>query len=171
MRKQLGLWYAEPEWDDARTFTMMSGEEVKKGEALFPRLDIDKELEELDKLSGAEKNIPLKLKDEIVYDDFEKLDLRVGTIVSAEKHPKADKLLVFQVKMDTETRQVISGVAEYFKPEDCVGKKVVVVANLAPRKLRGMESKGMLLFADDTLNGKNGLAFVTTEADDGNPVT
>ncbi|MDO4859587.1 MAG: methionine--tRNA ligase [Bacillota bacterium] len=171
MRKQLGLWYAEPEWDDARTFTMMSGEEVKKGEALFPRLDIDKELEELDKLSGAEKNIPLELKDEIVYDDFEKLDLRVGTIVSAEKHPKADKLLVFQVKMDTETRQVISGVAEYFKPEDCVGKKVVVVANLAPRKLRGMESKGMLLFADDTLNGKNGLAFVTTEADDGNPVT
>ena len=171
MRKQLGLWYADPEWDDAREFMMMSGEEVKKGEALFPRLDIDKELEELDKISGAEKNIPLELKDEITYDDFDKLDLRVGTIISAEKHPKADKLLVFQVKMDTETRQVISGVAEYFKPEDCVGKKVVVVANLAPRKLRGMESKGMLLFADDTLNGKNGLAFVTTEADDGNPVT
>ena len=171
MRKQLGLWYAEPEWDDARTFMMMSGEEVKKGEPLFPRLDIEKELDELDQMSGAEKNIPLELKDEIVYDDFDKLDLRVGTILSAEKHPKADKLLVFQVKMDTETRQIISGVAQYFKPEDCVGKKVVVVANLAPRKLRGLESKGMILFADDALNGKDGLAFVTTEAEDGNPVT
>lgn len=171
MRKQLGLWYAEPEWDDARTFMMMSGEEVKKGDPLFPRLDIEKELEELDQMSGKEKNIPLELKDEIVYDDFDKLDLRVGTIVSAEKHPKADKLLVFQVKMDTETRQIISGVAQYFKPEDCVGKKVVVVANLAPRKLRGLESKGMILFADDQLNGKDSLAFVTTEADDGNPVT
>ena len=150
---------------------MMSGEEVKKGDPLFPRLDIEKELEELDQMSGKEKNIPLELKDEIVYDDFDELDLRVGTIVSAEKHPKADKLLVFQVKMDTETRQIISGVAQYFKPEDCVGKKVVVVANLAPRKLRGLESKGMILFADDQLNGKDSLAFVTTEADDGNPVT
>ena len=172
IRKQMGLWYAEPVWEDALVFDMMNGEQVKKGEAIFPRLDIEKELEELAALSAPkEENIPLELKDEIVYDDFDKLDLRVGTILEAEKHPKADKLLVFQVQLGTEKRQIISGVANYFKPEECVGKKVVVVANLAPRKLRGLESKGMILFADDVADGKETLQFVTTLANDGNPVT
>ena len=172
IRKQMGLWYAEPVWDDALVFDMMNGEQVKKGDAIFPRLDIEKELEELAALSAPkEENIPLELKDEIVYDDFDKLDLRVGTILEAEKHPKADKLLVFQVQLGTEKRQIISGVANYFKPEECVGRKVVVVANLAPRKLRGLESKGMILFADDIADGKETLQFVTTIANDGNPVT
>ena len=172
IRKQMGLWYAEPVWDDALVFDMMNGEQVKKGEPIFPRLDIEKELEELAALSAPkEENIPLELKDEIVYDDFDKLDLRVGTILEAEKHPKADKLLVFQVQLGTEKRQIISGVANYFKPEECVGRKVVVVANLAPRKLRGLESKGMILFADDVADGKETLQFVTTLANDGNPVT
>ena len=174
IRKQLGLWYADVAWEDAFTFNMMQGEQVKKGEPIFPRLDIEKELEELEALKGApaeEENVPLELKPAIEYDDFAKLDLRVGTILSAEKHPKADKLLVFQVKMGTEKRQIISGVAEYFKPEDCVGKKVTVVANLKPRKLRGLESKGMILFADNVVDGKERVEFVTTIADDGNPVT
>ena len=172
IRKQMGLWYAEPVWDDALVFDMMNDEQVKKGDAIFPRLDIEKELEELAALSAPkEENIPLELKDEIVYDDFDKLDLRVGTILEAEKHPKADKLLVFQVQLGTEKRQIISGVANYFKPEECVGRKVVVVANLAPRKLRGLESKGMILFADDIADGKETLQFVTTIANDGNPVT
>ena len=177
IRKQMGLWYADVAWEDAFTFEAMCGEQVKKGPAIFPRLDIEKELEELyalgAKAAGAkgEENIPLELKDEIVYDDFDKLDLRVGTILSAEKHPKADKLLVFQVKMGTEKRQIVSGVAEYFKPEECVGQKVVVVANLAPRKLRGIESKGMLLFADNIVDGKERVEFVSTIAEDGNPVT
>lgn len=172
IRKQMGLWYAEPVWEDALVFDMMNGEQVKKGDAIFPRLDIEKELEELAALSAPkEQNIPLELKDEIVYDDFDKLDLRVGTILEAEKHPKADKLLVFQVQMGTEKRQIISGVANHFKPEECIGRKVVVVANLAPRKLRGLESKGMILFADDVADGKETLRFVTTDANDGNPVT
>ena len=180
IRKQMGLWYADVAWEDAFTFEMMAGEQVKKGPAIFPRLDIDKELEELYELGaaaeaakagGADVNIPLELKDEIVYEDFDKLDLRVGTILSAEKHPKADKLLIFQVKMGTEKRQIVSGVAEYFKPEDCVGQKVVVVANLKPRKLRGVESKGMLLFADNVADGKERVEFVSTIAEDGNPVT
>ena len=177
IRKQMGLWYADVAWEDAFTFEMMCGEQVKKGEAIFPRLDIDKELEELYALgakAAAEKgdvNIPLELKDEIVYEDFDKLDLRVGTILSAEKHPQADKLLVFQVKMGTEKRQIVSGVAQYFTPEECVGKKVVVVANLKPRKLRGIESKGMLLFSDNVVDGKERVGFVTTVAEDGNPVT
>ena len=115
IRKQLGLWFAEPVWADAFTFEMMNGEQVKKGDPIFPRLDIEKELEELEVLqhAGKEENIPLELKPEIEFDDFDKIDFRVGTILSAEKHPKADKLLVFQVKMGTETRQIISGVAKH----------------------------------------------------------
>jgi methionyl-tRNA synthetase len=172
IRKQMGLWYADPEWDDAKVFDMMKGEQVKKGDPIFPRLDIDKELEALEALNkpAEEPNIPLALKDEIVYDDFDKLDLRVATILSCEKHPNADKLLVFQVKMGTERRQIVSGVAAYYKPEDLVGKKVVVVANLVPRKLRGVESKGMILFADNVVNGKPRYEYITTVAEDGNPV-
>ena len=174
IRKQLGLWYADVAWEDAFSFEMMQGEQVKKGKAIFPRLDIEKELEELEAMQGESKedeNIPLELKPEIEYDDFDKMDFRVGTILSAEKHPKADKLLVFQVKMGTETRQIISGVANYFKPENCIGKKVVVVANLKPRKLRGLESKGMLLFADNEIDGRETLEFITTAAEDGNSVS
>ena len=173
IRKQLGLWYAGPVWEDAKIFDMMDGEEVKKTDVIFPRLDIEEELKELAALKGGkeDENIPLELKDEIQYGDFDKLDLRVGTILECEKHPKADKLLVFQVKMGTEKRQIISGVAECYKPEDTIGMKVVVVANLAPRKLRGMPSNGMLLFADNIVDGKERFEFVTTVADDGNPVT
>ena len=168
IRKQMGLWYADIVWEDAFTFDMMNGEQVKKGENIFPRLDIEKELEELEAMNGhKEENIPLELKPEIEFDDFDKIDFRVGTIESAEKHPKADKLLVFQVKMGTEKRQIISGVAEQFTPEEMVGKKVIVVANLKPRKLRGLESKGMIIFAD---NGEK-LALVSTDAEDGNSVS
>ena len=172
IRKQMGLWYADVVWEDAFDFEMMYQEQVKKGNPIFPRLDIEKELAELEKMQNAgknpeEENIPLELKPEIEYDEFDKIDFRVGTILSAEKHPKADKLLVFQVKMGTEKRQIISGVAEDFTPEEMVGKKVIVVANLKPRKLRGLESKGMLLFAE---NGKR-CEIVTTEAPDGEVVS
>ena len=173
IRNQIGLEGVEAKWDDASVFDIMNGETVCKGDPIFPRMDIEKELEELEAMKGGKKeeeNIPLELKDTIQYEDFDKIDFRVGTIVAAEKHPKADKLLVFQVKMGTETRQIISGVAERFTPEETRGKKVVVVANLAPRKLRGLESKGMLLFADNEIDGKMSFEFVTTEADDGNVV-
>lgn len=167
IRKQMGLWYADVAWEDAKEFEMMYQEKVKKGKPLFPRIDIEKELEELEKIQDShdaeEDNIPLDLKPEIVYDDFDKIDLRVGEIIKAEKHPKADKLLVFQVKMGTEKRQIISGVAEHFTPDEMLGKKVAVVANLKPRKLRGLESKGMILFAD---NGDK-LELVKTDAPDG----
>ncbi|MBQ5954480.1 MAG: methionine--tRNA ligase [Firmicutes bacterium] len=183
IRKQLGLWYADVVWEDAETFEMMYQEQVKKGEQIFPRLDVEKELEELTKIAEEEakkkaaaatqdpvekailNSVPLELKDEIVYEDFDKMDFRVGTILKCEKHPKADKLLVSQVKMGTEVRQIISGVAENFTPEEMVGKKVVVLANLKPRMLRGMESYGMLLFAGD-----HGNYVITTDAPDGEVV-
>ena len=167
IREQLGI-SGEVKWEDTFTFDMLDHEKVCRGEAIFPRLDIEKELAELEALKGKpeEENVPLELKPEITYDDFAKIDFRVGLIEKAEKHPKADKLLVFQVKMGTERRQIISGVANYFKPEEMVGQKVIVVANLAPRKLRGLESKGMIMFAN---NGER-YEIVGTIAEDGKVV-
>ncbi len=100
------------------------------------------------------------MKPEIIYDDFSKLDLRVGIIVSAEKVEKADKLLKLEVDLGFEKRTVVSGIAMHYKPEDIVGKQVVVVVNLAPRKMRGIESKGMILMAESN-DGK--LHFVNPE--------
>ena len=167
MRKQLGLEGKEPVWEDAKVFDITEGISVEKGEALFPRLDVQAELEALEKIKEASSGAPARsyepYKDAIEYPDFEKLDLRTGTIISAEKHPKADKLLVFKVQMGSEVRQIVSGVAESYKPEECVGKNVIIVANLKPRTLRGVESNGMLLFADQ--DGK--YIFASTEAEPG----
>jgi len=109
-------------------------------------------------------------KPEIVYDDFAKLDLRAGKIIAAEKVEKADKLLKLQIDLGFETRTIVSGIALHFKPEEIINKQVVVVANLAPRKMRGIESNGMILMAEDA-NGK--LHFINPEdsVDAGSPVT
>ena len=88
-------------------------------------------------------------KAEIQYEDFKKLDLRVGTITAAEKVAKADKLLKLEVDLGFEKRTIVSGIAQHFSPEEIVNKQVVVVANLAPRKMRGIESNGMILMAED----------------------
>jgi methionyl-tRNA synthetase len=100
------------------------------------------------------------VKPEIVFDDFAKIDLKVGTIVAAEKVEKADKLLKLQVNLGFETRTIVSGIAMHFAPADIVGKQVTVVCNLAPRKMRGIESNGMILMAEDA-NGK--LHFINPE--------
>ena len=166
IRKQLGMdASAAPVWDETKAFDMLGGETVCKGDALFPRIDIAKELEELEaaKKAAAEAAKPVRTKEFIEFEDFEKIDLKTGTIVKAEKHPKADKLLVFQVDFGSEVRQIISGVAGSFKPEDCVGQKVVACVNLQPRNLRGLESNGMLLYAC----GEKGFSFVETKADNG----
>ena len=89
------------------------------------------------------------LKPEIVFDDFAKIDLRIGTIISAEKVEKADKLLKLEVDLGFEKRTIVSGIALHFAPEEIVGKQVTVVCNLAPRKMRGIESNGMILMAED----------------------
>jgi len=99
--------------------------------------------------AGAEAPQPAEPKATIVYDDFARLDLRVGTIVSAEKVEKADKLLKLGVDLGNEVRTIVSGIALHFKPEEIVGRQVVIVANLAPRKMRGIESNGMILMAED----------------------
>ena len=89
-------------------------------------------------------------KEEIQFDDFQKMDIRIGTILEAGKVPKADKLLQFTVDTGIDTRTIVSGVAKFFKPEELVGKQVTVLVNLKPRKIRGVESQGMILFAEDS---------------------
>jgi methionyl-tRNA synthetase len=108
-------------------------------------------------------------KPQIQYDDFAKLDLRIGTIITAEKVEKADKLLKLQVNMGKETRIIVSGIAQHFKPEDLVNKQVIVVANLAPRKMRGIESQGMILTAEQP-DGKLILVNPNSLAEDGSEV-
>ncbi len=105
----------------------------------------------------GETSVP---KPEIQYDDFAKLDLKVGTISAAEKVPKADKLLKLEVDLGFEKRTIVSGIALHFQPDAIIGKQVVVVANLAPRKMRGIESNGMILMAEDA-DGK--LKFVSPD--------
>lgn len=130
---------------------------VHAGDALFMRIDIDKELKEMDKLA-AELNKPkaevneIEHKPEINIDEFGKVELRVGKVLTAEKMERADKLLVMSVDVGGKTRTIVSGIAKYYTPEQMVGKSVVVVANLAPAKLRGVTSEGMLLCA----TGENG---------------
>lgn len=153
-------------WEDTFCFGKLpSGIKVHKAEALFPRIDVAKELEFLNslteqKVDGAQKAEEKKLeekktveeaaeeKPEITIEDFAKLDLRVGEVLACKKHPKADRLLVLQIKLGEETRQIVSGIAKYYAPEDLVGRKVVVVANLKPVVLRGEESRGMILSAE-----------------------
>jgi len=112
-------------------------------------------------LEVAEITTAEQVKPSINFDDFAKIDIRVGTIVSAEKVQKADKLLKLEVDLGFETRTIVSGIALHFSPEDIIGQQVCVVANLAPRKMRGIESNGMILMAEDA-NGK--LQFVTSNA-------
>lgn len=130
-----------------------TGEKVRKRDVLFPRLDVDKEVEELEKMGEGEEEtqVVIEPKEQITIDDFSKLELRVAEVLKVEKHPDADRLLVLQLQVGNETRQVVSGIAEYYKPEQLVGKNLILVANLKPVKLRGIESHGMILAA---CNGK-----------------
>lgn len=139
---------------DSLVFDSQNSFTTGEAKMLFKRLDFDKDIapkvEALQKKNAPKeeaKEVPSK--PEITIDDFDKIDLCVGEILSAEKHPKADKLLVFKVNIGTEVRQIVSGIAKWYEPKDLVGKKVVVVKNLKPVSLRGVQSEGMLLCAAD----------------------
>ena len=124
--------------------------EVKKGEVLFPRIDIEKELKELEALSPKkeEKGKDLEpLKEPCVFDDFMKLDIRAGKVLECENVPKSDKLLKFKLDDGFGERQILSGIAKYYKPEELIGKTVAMIVNFPPRKMMGYESNGMILSA------------------------
>jgi methionyl-tRNA synthetase len=125
------------------------GTKITAGETLFPRID-EKKAEEIKTMLAPQKTAPVvEEQAQITFEDFMKVDLRTGVIVSAEPVPKSKKLLKLQVDLGTETRQIVAGIAESYKPEVLAGKSVVVVANLKPAKLMGVESRGMLLAAND----------------------
>ncbi|NQZ42752.1 MAG: methionine--tRNA ligase [Flavobacteriaceae bacterium] len=173
LKEMLALGSEGPHWDwkDIETVQelLASGHRINKAKLLFRKIEdseIEAQLEKLEatKKSNLEKEPDMSpQKDTISFDDFTKMDLRVGTIVQAEKMPKADKLLVLKVDTGLDVRTIVSGIAESFAPEAIVGKKVTVLVNLAPRKLRGVESQGMILMTENQ-DGK--LVFVNPDEAD-----
>ena len=165
------------DWENAGKIKLLSvGYSLRAPELLFRKIEDEEVRLQVEKLKSGlvnpnevagsqspvtgnqrpattEESAIVNLKSTIVYDDFAKLDLRIGKIISAEKVEKADKLLKLQIDLGFETRTIVSGIAEHFKSEEIINKQVVVVANLAPRKMRGIESNGMILMAEDA-NGK-----------------
>jgi len=162
------------DWENAGSMKLLSaGYTLRPPELLFRKIEDSEIMEQVEKLNAAsikkessDESVvnseleAITVKPEITFDDFAKIDLKVGTIVSAEKVEKADKLLKLQVDLGFETRTIVSGIALHFKPEDIVGKQVTVVTNLAPRKMRGIESNGMILMAEDA---KGSLHFINPE--------
>lgn len=160
------------DWEHAGKLKLLSvGYALRAPELLFRKIEDEEISYQIEKLKAGlikkeeakmeePKSEIVNLKSEIVFDDFAKIDLKVGTILTAEKVEKADKLLKLTVDLGFETRTIVSGIALHFIPEEIVGKQVVVVANLAPRKMRGIESNGMILMAEDK-DGK--LHFVNPE--------
>ncbi len=158
---QIGAEEAITIWESLDDFGKLSTTvEVKRGDTLFPRIDVKKELEELEAKAeaarkAAEKAENAKPKNQaegvvslIEIGDFAKVELRVAEIKECEKVPKSDKLLKLQLDDGVGSRQVVSGISSYYTPEDLIGKKIILVANLKPAKLRGVESQGMILAAD-----------------------
>ncbi|WP_242973486.1 methionine--tRNA ligase [Pseudoclostridium thermosuccinogenes] len=177
---QLGLAGSDVlTWESARVWGgYPEGISVNKGEVIFPRIDVKKEMEELEKLTaakdenkadnsgdkdksqkGGKEDKAEKQQEMITIDDFAKLDLRVAKVLEAEKVEGADKLLKLKLEVGSETRQVVSGIAKHYAPQDLIGKTIILVANLKPVKLRGIESQGMILAATD----ENGLVLATTD--------
>ena len=156
-------------WNDisSKNALLPAGHQINKAELLFSKIEdehIQKQLDKLEaskKANEAENAVVDPEKETVQFEDFTSMDLRVGTILEAEKMPKTKKLLVLKVDTGIDVRTIVSGIAESFKPEDIIGKQVTVLVNLAPRKLRGVESQGMILMTEDA-NGN--LVFVNPDA-------
>lgn len=165
--EQLGLGKPESFFmADAVWGKLATGTKVQKGEPLFPRIEVTEAGETV--IAATKKTAAKAIKaeapkaeakkeakpaaaaaDEITIDDFAKIDLRVATVIAAERVPKTDKLIKLQVKIGDEERTIVSGIAQHYEPENLIGKNVIVIANLKPAKLRGIESRGMVLAASD----------------------
>ena len=161
-------------WNDVATKSDLipTGHQIGEAELLFSKIEDEEIQKQIDKLEATKtankEEIASSLamiepqKDLIQFEDFAKMDIRVGTILEAEKMPKANKLLVLKVDTGIDVRTIVSGIAESFKPEDIIGKRVSVLVNLAPRALRGVESQGMILM---TSNAEGKLVFINPDAD------
>lgn len=163
MYKQLGVKEEARNWNAIKDFGTYKFDKVQKGIIVFNRLDVNEEIEYIrNEMSKTVKKPVQEVKEEdyITFDDFSKVDMKVGKVLECEKHPDADKLLVSKVEVGEEVRQIVSGISKFYSPEDMIGKKVVVVTNLKPAKLRGVMSEGMILAAGD---GKKSLSVVEIE--------
>jgi methionyl-tRNA synthetase len=168
------------DWENAGKIDLLKvGYSLREPQLLFRKIEDEEITKQIEKLknnlvkpvmSEQVSNEVENSKSEITFDDFAKIDLKIGTIVAAEKVEKADKLLKLQVDLGTEIRTIVSGIALHFSAEDIVGKQVTVVTNLAPRKMRGIESNGMILMAEDKL-GKLYFVSPTTVIDNGSGVS
>ncbi|MCS7012947.1 MAG: methionine--tRNA ligase [Chloroherpetonaceae bacterium] len=174
-------------WNDAKKPALKAGHKLSgESEILFRKIDdreIEPELKKIDDLIKAAEAADAEklaqqvaptdgfapIKPPITIEEFEKIDLRIGTVVAAERVPKADKLLRLSVKIGSKTCTILSGIAEHYKPEEMLGKNIIVVANLAPRKIRGIESQGMLLAVEDA-DGKLCVVTVAGDSLSGRPV-
>ncbi|MFT5595689.1 MAG: methionyl-tRNA synthetase [Flammeovirgaceae bacterium] len=139
-------------WETAgRTHVIKAGHQIGKAELLFQKIEEEEIQIQLDKLKKEEepKSTLMPQKSNVVFDDFVKMDIRTATILEAERVPKTDKLLKISLDTGIDKRTVVSGIAEFFKPEELAGRKVSVLVNLEPRKIRGVESQGMILMAED----------------------
>ena len=157
-------------WKDvAETSDLIpAGHQIGEAEILFAQIEDTEIQKQIDKLEATKKanvmenKVVEAQKETTTFEDFSKLDLRVGTILEAEKIPKANKLLVLKVDTGMDVRTIVSGIAEHFSPEEVIGKRVTVLVNLAPRALRGVESQGMILMSN---NAEGKLVFVNPDAD------
>ena len=166
--EQIGAAESDITYENAGKFGVLPADvTVHRGEIIFPRIDVNKEIEELNKIIGSNAEPeekaddgfePAPIADEITIDDFAKVDLRVALVKDCEKVKKSKKLLCLQLDDGFGGRQVVSGIAAWYKPEDLIGKKVVIVANLKPVKLCGVESNGMICAAD-TPDGAASVVF------------
>lgn len=173
LRKMLGIHPSPPEINDWQEVgkaeqILSPGTKINAAELLFAKIEDEAIQKQIDKLEAtktmnkAENKKAEPQKELIQYEDFAKMDLRVGTILEAEKMPKANKLLILKVDTGIDVRTIVSGIAESFSPEEIIGRKVTVLANLAPRNLRGVESQGMILMAT---NAQGKLVFVNPDAE------
>lgn len=159
-------------WESIHKFGQLEEVRVQKREPLFPRLDIEQEVNYIkEQMKGSAPEAKKETADdenEITIDDFMKVDLRVAEVIQAERVEKADKLLKLQLDLGSEKRQVVSGIAKYYQPEQLIGKKVICAINLKPVKLRGELSQGMILAGEE--NGTLSLATVDSDLPNGTKI-
>ena len=153
------------------TAILPEGHEIGQAELLFAKIEdavVDAQIARLEAIraereaaaKAAQAQVVAPQKEECTFDDFEKMDIRTATVLEAERVPKTDKLLKLSIDTGIDKRTIVSGIAEYYSPEEMVGKQICILANLAPRKIRGIESRGMILMARQ---GDGKMRFVTPQ--------
>ncbi|KKC30856.1 methionyl-tRNA synthetase [Caldanaerobacter subterraneus subsp. pacificus DSM 12653] len=170
MFEQLGITENLTTWESLKFGLLKGGTRVKRGEILFPRIDVEKELASLEKKTEEKTRETKEEKiDYITIEDFSKVQLRVAEILEAEKVEGSDKLIKMKLKVGEEIRQIVGGIGKYYSSEELIGKKIIIVYNLQPRKLMGIESQGMLLAA--TNEGKMALLTVDKDIESGSKIS